>query len=864
MLRIHYLKNKVLSLLLILIISPAILLGQIHNQLKWENLPPIPDKVGFSGMFAGVSNDALICVGGSNFPKKQYSGVGLKKWYDRIYILEKKSLVWKNAKEKLPTPLAFGVSVTYKDNFLLVGGSDGNKHYSSVYNIHYKNGIVKIDTLVSLPFPLANMTGSLVGDVLFIAGGNTTPETNPGKYFLALDLAQNRVNQRWLTLDAWPGSARIHAVSASLKNSFFLFSGISKSEKLDGANKDVILKDAYRFNPKYDGISIKGGEWTVLSSLPRGVAAGASPAPTFGSDHILFPGGLDSIINRNNIYPLASKIVPNLLAYHIGSNSWLNFGDLPKSEITIKVPVVKWDEKWVIPNGELSTGMESPKVYTLSKILNFGWINWTMLIAYLGLMLWIGFLFDKKGQQTTKNFFTASGKIPWWAAGISIYGAQFSAISFMALPAIVYATDWSLAIGSIMVLGTVPLVVKYYIPFFRRLSITSAYEYLEYRFNANIRIMGSLSFILFQLCRMGVVLFLPAIAISSVTSIDVYLIISIMGIICILYTVMGGIEAVIWTDVVQVVILLGGAILCLVIAVLGVEGGILGVIAKGMEDHKFTMVHLGWEPDKLVLWVGIVGFFFLNIIPYTSDQTIVQRYLTVKDEAATAKSLWTNALLTLPTVIIFFGLGTVLYVFYDENSMVIPSENIGEILPYFVVQELPAGIAGLIIAGIFAASQSTLSGSMNSIAAVYVTDIYPRFKAQNLDRNNLRMAKLVTIIVGVFGIGTAMLVAALNVQFIFDLFQEILGIVGGTLAGVFILGIFTNRSNAFGVIFGIVMGVLAVWLTKNYTDISVYLYGAISVVTTIIVGYLMSFFSPQSKDIEGLTYLKLKNKQTED
>ena len=159
MLKIHSPKNKVLILLLILFICPITLLGQIQNQLEWKDLPPLPDKVGFSGMFAGVSNDALICVGGANFPQKLISNAGLKKWYDRIYILEKNSLLWKNAKEKLPTPLAYGVSVTYKDNFILVGGSDGNQHYSRVYNLHFKNGIVKIDPLVSFPFPLANMAG---------------------------------------------------------------------------------------------------------------------------------------------------------------------------------------------------------------------------------------------------------------------------------------------------------------------------------------------------------------------------------------------------------------------------------------------------------------------------------------------------------------------------------------------------------------------------------------------------------------------------------------------------------------------------------------------------------------------------------
>ncbi len=861
--KVYFSTSKELILIFITIIfciSPILAFGQIQDQLKWERLPPIPDTKGFSGMFAGVSNDALICMGGANFADKNHGLNDLRKWSDKIYVLEENAASWITSEQKLVRPLAYGASFTYKDNIILVGGSDGEKHYPEVYTLSYQKGKIGIKTLAPLPFPLANMTGALVGDVLFIAGGNRQPDDTPGKYFLALNLAEEPSDQHWVLLDAWPGPGRMQAVSASLKDSFFLFSGIQSVVKPDEGNQLNILQDAYMFAPQFEGRHLKGGKWKKLTDMPRGVAGGASPAPIMGSDHILFPGGLNRSTSTQKSPEAFSELDTTLLAYHLASNSWLKFGGLPQTDSRIKLTSVKWGQKWVMPNGEKGMGSTSSEVFALSKNLSFGWINWAILITYLGFMLWMGFLFDKQ-EQTTKNFFTASGKIPWWAAGLSIYGAQFSAISFMALPAIVYATDWALAIGTVIVLLTVPIVVKFYVPFFRRLSITSAYEYLEYRFNSNIRIIGSLSFILFQLCRMGVVLFLPAIAICSVTGINIYLIISIMGIICILYTVMGGMEAVVWTDVVQVVILTGGAVLCLIVAIAKIDGGIIGVISKGMEDQKFTLVHLGWEPDRLVLWVAIVGFFFLNLIPYTSDQSIIQRYYTVKDERAVAKSLWINALFTLPTIPIFFGIGTVLYVFYNNNPMVIPSEQVGEVLPYFVVQELPVGIAGLIIAGIFAASQSTLSAGMNSISAAYVTDIHARFNPHS-DRDTLFVAKLVTVAGGVFGIVCALLIAIFNIEFIFNLFQEILGIVGGTLAGVFILGIFTKRANARGVIWGIVIGVFAVWMTKNYTVISVYLYGAISVIATVISGYLVSLFGRQTKDINGLTYLTLNKKDS--
>ncbi|MEX2235725.1 MAG: sodium/solute symporter [Cyclobacteriaceae bacterium] len=835
---------------------PAVMYGQIQRQLNWEELPSIPDREGFAGMYTGVSGGALICMGGANFPDGMPWEGGKKIWYDHIYILEKGATSWKLSNEKLPRPMAYGVSVTYNNRIILAGGSDATRHYADVLTVAYENGTIRFDTLASMPSPLANMTGALTGDHLFIAGGHSNAEALPLKTFLSLKLSGDRQAKKWLSLEPWPGPARMQAVSASLQDKFFLFSGIDLRENTNGERERIILKDAYQFTPgKSDLVK---GTWVKLSDMPRGTAAGASPAPTVGSDHILFPGGLDGKTAQHKDPSTFPGFVTDLLAYHVQSDKWLNFGKLPANSTRVTVPAVKWDQKWVIINGEVGPGKRSSKVFALSKTTGFGWLNWLTLAAYLALMVWFGFLFDKK-DQTTSNFFTAGGKIPWWAAGISIYGTQLSAITFMAIPAIVFATDWAMAIGSVMILGTVPIVVKYYIPFFRRLSVTSAYQYLEYRFNSIVRTMGSLSFILYQLGRMGIVLFLPAAAIASVTGIDIYSLIAIMGVICILYTVMGGIEAVIWADVIQVVILVGGAILCLVIGIWHVEGGLASVITKGMEADKFNLYHWGWGQDRLYLYIGIIGFFFLNLIPYTSDQTIVQRYITVKDEKAVAKSLYTNGLITIPGIFIFYGLGTVLYIFYQDNPGIIPSESVGEILPYFIIQQLPAGVAGLIIAGIFAASQSTMSSSMNSVAAAYNTDIHFRLVSGKTDKQKLQTARIATIVAGGFGIASAMLTAWLNIEFIFNYFQEVLGIFGGSLAGVFILGIFIKRSNSFGAVIGLLAGVVTVLLIKQIANIHPYLYGAISICTCVLIGYFASLFFPPKKELKGLTYATLND-----
>jgi SSS family transporter len=471
-------------------------------------------------------------------------------------------------------------------------------------------------------------------------------------------------------------------------------------------------------------------------------------------------------------------------------------------------------------------------------------------------MLYIGYYYSKRGNSTD-DFFVAGRRIPWWAAGISIYGSQLSAITFMAIPAIVYATDWSLAIGSIMILAVVPLVIKYYLPFFRRLNVTSAYQYLEDRFDVKVRLLASVTFMFMQLARIGIVLYLPAIAITSVTGINVYLCIAIMGVFCTIYTVMGGIEAVIWTDVVQVAVLLGGAIMCLVIAILNVEGGITQAIETGLALDKFKMLHWGWDSSQLVVWVALTGFFFLSIIPYTSDQTVVQRYLTVRDEKAAAKSLWTNGIITIPGVMIFFGLGTALYIYYLKNPQVMNSDSPDELLPFYIVQNLPVGIAGIVIAGLFAASMSSLDSSMNSIATAYITDIQKRFNKSSSDAHSLKLAKWITVIIGFAGTGSAMFIAATHVDFIFNYFQEILGVFGGGLAGVFVLAIFIKKANATGAIVGVLGGAAITWLVKYNTDISLYLYGAVGVISSVLIGYLVSIIFPGKGRAKGYTYTTL-------
>lgn len=465
-------------------------------------------------------------------------------------------------------------------------------------------------------------------------------------------------------------------------------------------------------------------------------------------------------------------------------------------------------------------------------------MNYVTLGIYLVLTLVVGLYFTGR-EKTTDDFFLGGRRVPWWAAGLSIFGTQLSAITFMAIPAKAYGTNWSYIFNHVTIVMVAPIVVFFYLPFFRRLRLTTAYEYLEMRFNVAVRLFGAAAFCLMQLGRMGIVLYLPAIALSTVTDLNIYVSILIMGVLCTVYTAFGGIEAVIWTDVVQVAVFLGGALLCVVAIALRVNGGLIGIIDTGLQAGKFKVLNPSWDYTIASVWVIFVGTLFSNLVPYSADQAVIQRYLTTPTEKQAARAIWTNAALTMPSAFIFFFLGTALYAFYTVHANK-PDPNLGAdaILPWFIVHELPAGVAGIVVAAIFAAAMSTLDSSINSMATVLVTDFYGRIKPDSSDRTRLLFARVFTVLLGALGTGCAVFIAGAEIQSLWDLFLALLGMLGGGLAGVFVLGIFTRRANGPGALLGIIVSTAVLYLVKQHTQAHFLLYGAIGIITCVAVGYI--------------------------
>jgi N-acetylneuraminate epimerase len=315
----------------------------------WERLTSLPDKEGFAGAFAGVSNGALIVAGGANFPDKKPWEGGKKQWYDTVFVLEKPRGEWKVA-GKLPRPLGYGVSVTHGTGVVCVGGSDAERHFADAFRLEWRAGKLVTTKLPPLPTALANASGALVGDTLFIAGGLEKPDsTDSVKIGWKLDLSA--AEPKWAELPPCPGGGRMLAVAAGFDGAFWLAGGVDLVAGPSGKAERRYLKDVYRYTP--------ASGWKRVADLPAPLAAGPSPAPTDGSGFYVLGGDDGSqLAVASDKHRGFSKAT---LHHDAKADKWLDVGELPAARVT--VPCVRWNESWVVPSGEMRPGVRSPEVW---------------------------------------------------------------------------------------------------------------------------------------------------------------------------------------------------------------------------------------------------------------------------------------------------------------------------------------------------------------------------------------------------------------------------------------------------------------------------------------------------------------------
>lgn len=484
-------------------------------------------------------------------------------------------------------------------------------------------------------------------------------------------------------------------------------------------------------------------------------------------------------------------------------------------------------------------------------------IDFLVFLAYtLGIVLFgVSFSFKKR---TSSDYTTGGGRLPSWAIGMSIFATFVSSISFLALPGNAYLSNWNGFVFSLSIPLAAIIAVLFFVPLYRKLQSESAYYYLEQRFGLWARVYASIFYLLTQLARMGTILYLLALPLNALFGWSIPLIIIITGVCVIIYSTLGGIEAVIWTDAVQGFLLIAGAIACLFVIFFSMPDGPLQVFEIASKANKFSLGSFDINFVESTFWLILIYGLFINLQNFGIDQSYIQRYLAAKTLKDAKKSTLLGSLLYIPASLLFFLIGTSLFSYYQAMPELLPghlqgSENADKIFPYFIVTALPTGITGLLIASIFAAGMSTISTSINSSATVILADHYKRYIQKDISqKNSMRVLYGSSFCMGALGI---LIGLALNgVESALDAWWALASIFSGGILGLFLLGFISTKTSSRSAAIGVMCGLLVIsWMslsgflfTGSWSSLRSPFHANLTIVlgtvTVLLVGFIASFF----------------------
>ena len=444
--------------------------------------------------------------------------------------------------------------------------------------------------------------------------------------------------------------------------------------------------------------------------------------------------------------------------------------------------------------------------------------------------------FKKKG--TSEEFTSAGRSLPGWVVGMSIFATYVSSISYLGYPGKAFSGDWNAFVFSLSIPIASYFAARYFVPFYRSQDSISAYSFLENRFGPWARIYASSCYLLTQIARTGSILYLLALPMNVLLGWNIQTIIIVTSVAIVLYSMLGGMKAVIWTEAIQGIILIGGALVCMFILLFDMPEGPAQTFSIAMEDGKFSLGSFGSSLSESTFWVCLIYGVFTNLQNYGIDQSYVQRYHTAKNEKEAKFSALFGGYLFIPVSAVFFMIGTGLYAFYKVHPGVLP-DGVGAdyVFPFFIVNDLPVGLTGLLIASIFAAGISTIATSVTSSSTIILTDYYQRFRKHAGNRERMLVLKLSSVGVGVAGILVAF--AFMSVQSALDAWWALASIFSGGMLGLFLLGYISRKARNFDAVLGVVCGVILVcWIV-----ISPFVHANLAIVFGTLLIFLVGFLS---------------------
>ncbi|WP_448129794.1 sodium:solute symporter family transporter [Stenotrophomonas rhizophila] len=672
-------------------------------------------------------------------------------------------------------------------------------------------GALVLDSPVPLPQRMGNAQVAAFNDGLFVIGSDTTGT-------LQLYRRGATAAAAWQHLEQVPASGVPRAMQAQ-KGALYLAMGVAgQPDQLWRRNADA--------------------SWQQVASPDGTIVAGSMRA--LGQAHLL-------------MLVKDGSGVTHARTFHTITDAWTT---LETPVAADPQAVTAWGNglAWATA-GATGSQLQYAEMQGGKHLLR--WLDWTVIGIYLLAMLGMGFYFYLKDQNaSTADFFVGGRSIPFWAAGISLYATNTSSISFIAIPAKAFDTNWQYLTNNLIAVVGLMFVAVWIVPLLRRLDLMSVFSYLETRFHPAIRMLSSALCIVMQIgSRMSVILFLPALAISTITGVDVVWSIMLMGVFTIIYSTVGGSKAVIWTDVVQVIVMFGGALFAIGFIFLQTGGDMPQLLSAAAAEDKTKLFDFSFDLTKATVWGFIFLVVFDVVLTFPKDQVLMQRTLSTRSDKEAGRSIWAFAAIMIPGGFVFYGIGTALWMYYRNNpERLNPLLPIDATFPLFIAAELPAGVTGLIIAGIFAAAMSTLSSIINSISTLVSVDFYQKLVKNPNDKTAVRVAEWSGVGVGLIGIGIALVMSRYDIHSLFDVSIELAGLLGGGFAGAYTLGMFTRRANAQGVAIGVAGSVLITLVCWSMDLVHPYFYLAISILLCIVIGYVASLFFPApTRSLKGLT-----------
>ena len=477
------------------------------------------------------------------------------------------------------------------------------------------------------------------------------------------------------------------------------------------------------------------------------------------------------------------------------------------------------------------------KVLYLQSIMHL--IDFIIFFLFTGGIVLFGCSFFKK-KISSEEFVSGGRNLPGWVVGMSIFSTYVSSISYLGYPGMAYAGNWNAFVFSLSIPVAALFAVVYFVPFYRNLGCVSAYSYLEERFGLWARLYASACYLLTQMARIGTILFLMALPMNILLGWDLQLVIVLSSVAIIMYSMFGGIKAVIWTEALQGIVLIGGTIVCMLVLLFQTPGGPSNVVETALADGKFSLGSFSFELSSSTFWVCFVYGIFTNLQNYGIDQSYVQRYHAAKSEKQAKFSAMFSAFLFIPVSAFFFMIGTSLYVFYKLQPDLLPASIVraDDVFPYFIVHQLPVGLTGLLIASIFASGMSTVATSISSSSTIILTDYYVRVRSLASEKERIRVLKISGVIVGLIGIVVAILLS--HVDGILDAWWKLSSVFSGGMLGLFLLAFVSKKVGNVAAALAVICGVAIIGFISAGTMLHGYLAIVFGTVVIFCSGFLFT------------------------